>query len=104
MDSTDDRRARRRFLLVAGLIVLLAMSLRALYVEMAQVEFPIRGDINQYVLYGWNLAHRGTFSTALPAAPTAVPDSYRGPGYPALLAAAMLAAGHSDLPLSPGPN
>lgn len=104
MDAIKERRARRRFLAVAGAIVLLAFSLRAFYVQMAVIEFPIRGDINQYVLYAWNLAHRGVFSTALPEAPTAVPDSYRGPGYPALLAATMLAAGKSDLPLRPGPS
>jgi 4-amino-4-deoxy-L-arabinose transferase-like glycosyltransferase len=70
---------------------------------MATVEFPIRGDVNQYVLYAWNLSHRGAFSTALPHAETVNPDSYRGPGYPAFLAATMILAGHSDLPLRPGP-
>lgn len=103
-EEMDERRARRRFVAVAGLIVLFALSLRGLYVEMAQVQFPIRGDVNQYVLYAWNLAHRGTFSTSLPSAPQAIPDSYRGPGYPAMLALTMKLAGHSDLPLRPGPQ
>jgi hypothetical protein len=100
----DERRVHRRFLVLAGLVVLYAFCLRAVYVEMAQVTFPIRGDVNQYVLYAWNLAHHGTFSTALPEASDAKPDSYRGPGYPLMLASTMLAAGHSDLPLRPGPQ
>lgn len=104
VEAVDERRLHRRFLVLAGLVVLYAFCLRAVYVEMAQVAFPIRGDVNQYVLYAWNLAHRATFSTALPQVPDAKPDSYRGPGYPVMLAAAMLAAGHSDLPLRPGPQ
>lgn len=102
--AAEQRRAHRRFLVLAGLVIFYAFCLRAVYVEMAQVAFPIRGDVNQYVLYAWNLAHHGTFSTALPQAAVAKPDSYRGPGYPLMLAATMLAAGHSDLPLRPGPQ
>ena len=80
-------------------IVLFGLALRALYVMMAQAEFPIRGDINQYVLYGWNLTHRGVFSVALPQDEVALPSNYRGPGYPFLIAGSMIVAGHSDLPL-----
>jgi len=86
------------------LITLVGFVLRVLYVWMAQVDYPIRGDVNQYVLYAWNLVHRGVFSTALPDAAGAAPDSYRGPGYPLFLALNMWLAGHSDLPLRPGPN
>jgi 4-amino-4-deoxy-L-arabinose transferase-like glycosyltransferase len=82
-------------------IVALALLLRVLYIAMAQVSFPIRGDTNQYVLYGWNLAHRGTFSRAMPEAADVTPDSYRAPGYPAVIAAAMMMAGHSELPMRP---
>jgi hypothetical protein len=91
-------------MLAATAIVLFALLLRLLYVGMSQVEYPIRGDSNQYVLYAWNLTHRATFSTSMPDEPEAVPDSYRGPGYPLLLAATMVAAGHADLPLRPGPG
>jgi len=93
---------RRRFLLAAGAIVLFGLLVRCVYVLLAQVDVPIRGDINQYVLYAWNLVHRGVFSSALPDAAQALPDSYRGPGYPSLLALTMLLAGHSDLPLRAG--
>ncbi|HEY2395392.1 MAG TPA: hypothetical protein VGH81_05325 [Rudaea sp.] len=95
---------QRRFALCAFAIVLLALVIRVLYVWMTTVEFPIRGDVNQYVLYAWNLTHRSVFSTALPDADSAPPDDYRGPGYPMFLAGAMILAGHSDLPLRSGPE
>ena len=95
---------RRRFVLVAVLILLAALSVRTLYVASAKVEYPIRGDVNDYVLYAWNLTHRGVFSTDLPDAPVATPDSRRGPGYPLMLSLTMRLAGHSELPLRPGPS
>ena len=95
---------RRGSTFCTAVIVAFALAIRVLYVWMATVEFPIRGDVNQYVLYAWNLSQRGVFSTALPNAETATPDNYRGPGYPAFLAVTMTLAGHSDLPLRPGPG
>src|SRR5882724_1265671 len=100
----NDRRQRRQFAVVAALIVFLALAIRVVYVVGAKVDYPIRGDSNQYVLYAWNLVHRGAFSTAMPDAPVAIPDSYRGPGYPAMLALTMVLAGHSELPLRSGPE
>jgi len=94
----------RRFHLLAGMIVAFALGLRILYVTMTATPYPIRGDVNQYVLYAWNLAHRSSFSSALPNSPAAVPDSYRGPGYPVFLAAAMLATDNADLPVHEGPE
>ncbi|MDR3385454.1 MAG: hypothetical protein P4L92_00255 [Rudaea sp.] len=102
--TPDERRARLQFIAAAVLVVILALSVRVVYVFTAKVEYPIRGDINQYVLYAWNMTHRGVFSTSLPDAEVAVPDSYRGPGYPAMLALTMELADHSDLPLRTGPN
>jgi len=96
--------SRRRFVLRGAAIVALALGIRVLYVWMATAEYPIRGDVNQYVLYAWNMSHRGTFSTALPNDTLTPPDSYRGPGYPAFLATSMMLAGHSDLPLRLGPG
>jgi len=93
-----------RFLAPMVLILFLALSVRVLYVAGTRVDFPIRGDINQYVLYAWNLEHRGVFSTALPQAAKVTPDSYRGPGYPFMLAIMMKLAGHSELPLRLRPN
>ena len=96
-------RGRRPFGLAVALVLLLAALVRVVYVLGAQVDLPIRGDVNQYVLYAWNLTHRGVFSSALPSA-AGIPDSYRGPGYPLFLALAMWLAGHSDLPLRESPQ
>jgi len=104
LNAMDERRQRRQFATMAALGVLLAFCIRATYLISADVEYPIRGDVNQYVLYAWNLTHRSVFSTALPDAPDAAPDSYRGPGYPLMLALTMRIAGHSELPLRPGPG
>ena len=70
----------------------------------AVVELPISGDSNQYVLHAWNLVHHGEFSTQVPGSDIVVDEDHRGPGYPLLIAAAMIAAGHSDLPLREGPR
>lgn len=88
----------RRFRFLAAAIVALALLLRLFYVFDAKVEQPIAGDVNQYVLYAWHLVHDGTFSSSLPNRPV-VADSYRGPGYPALIAAVMQTSGHPDLAL-----
>jgi len=102
--TPSERRERVQFIAVAVFVVFLALAVRTVYVFSAKVEYPIRGDVNQYVLYAWNLTHRDVFSTSLPDADVALPDSYRGPGYPSMLALTMALAGHSDLPLRAGPN
>ena len=92
------------FRAAAGLVLLLAFTVRVAYVETAVVDFPIRGDSNMYVLHAWNLVHRGEFSTRMPDSDVVVPEDRRGPGYPIFIALAMIAAGHSDLPLRDGPQ
>lgn len=98
-DTTEMRQSR--FFWASAAIVVLALALRLLYVFGAKVDAPIVGDINQYVLYGWNLVHGDVFSSSLPNAGPVRGDDYRGPGYPALIAASMLASGNSDLALVP---
>jgi hypothetical protein len=94
----SNRVRRSRFL--AALIVLFALALRCFYIADSKVDGPIIGDINQYVLYAWNLAHFDTFSSAVPiSSHPVVPDSYRGPGYPAFLALVMRATGDMRLGL-----
>ncbi len=80
---------QRRFLLGLVLLTLFAWLLREYFVAVTIVEAPIRGDIRQYVAYAWNLLHHGIFSHVWPGSGTPVPDDFRGPGYPAFLAACM---------------
>jgi hypothetical protein len=88
--------ARRRFLIAFTVLTLFAWLLREYFVLAAVVEAPIRGDVRDYVAYAWNLLHHGVFSMASPSQVMPVPDGFRGPGYPLVLAAAMA--------LKPEPN
>lgn len=92
-------RSTLRFGPVATVIVVLALLLRVFYAFGTTVENPISGDTNQYVLYAWNMTHGGTFSSSVPVAGPIVADSYRGPGYPSMLAMAMKLTGNADLSL-----
>ena len=71
------------------LVVLLALVVREYFVLVTVVDIPIRGDIREYVLYAWNLHYHHIFGLSPPDAPVAVPDAYRSPGYPWLLALCM---------------
>lgn len=86
-------RPGRRFVVIALLIGLLALSLRLLFILLAQVDQPVYGDGFQYMAYAWNLVHHGVFSCSLPGSEFVAKDAYRGPGYPLLLAAALQLAG-----------
>lgn len=79
------QRSAPRFGLLLFLLALLAIVVREMVVLNEIIDEPVRGDIREYVAAAWNLVQHGVFSTALPpAAP--VPDSYRLPGYPWLIA------------------
>jgi hypothetical protein len=83
--SAEERRERLIFRLMAFGVLLLAFVLREYFVILSHADQPLSGDIRQYVLYAYNLAHSGTFSTAAPGAAAIMPDSFRGPGYPMFL-------------------
>ena len=84
---------RRRFVLLAILLALVALALRVLFFLGTDVVDPFAGDIGSYVAYAWNLVHHQTFSSAAPGSATWPPDAFRGPGYPAFLAAWMWLGG-----------
>lgn len=73
------------FIIIA--LTLAAFLLRMSYINNTEIVSPIRADAAQYVNYGYNLAHFGTFSAESSPSPT--PDSFRSPGFPMLLAAAF---------------
>jgi hypothetical protein len=85
--------SRREFRWIAALIVLGAFALRMFYVLDVKTTGDIRGDINDYVSYAWNLHEAGVFSSSPPGSGEPSPDSYRGPGYPMFLAAFMRLSG-----------
>jgi 4-amino-4-deoxy-L-arabinose transferase-like glycosyltransferase len=85
MDSNQNKQSRWFLLGLLILLFVLAVFFRFEYLKHTKVEEVIRGDAYQYFAYGYNLRHFGIFSlnTDLEK-PT--PDSYRGPGYPLLIA------------------
>lgn len=87
---------RPRFWLWAGAVVLMAFLVREYFVLAMIVDIPIRGDIREYVLYAWNLAHHGVFSMAAAQDIAPTPDAYRSPGYPGLLALSMFLRPQGD--------
>ncbi|MBB3225421.1 4-amino-4-deoxy-L-arabinose transferase-like glycosyltransferase [Luteibacter sp. Sphag1AF] len=53
----------------------------------AYVDHPVRGDAGEYINYAWNIAEHGVFSKqARDTTQPVVPDSFRDPGYPLILA------------------
>lgn len=66
----------------------MALVIRVQYVRHTSIYQPIRADARQYVLYGYNLAHHGTFSREFPASAPS-PDSFRLPGYPLVIALSL---------------
>jgi len=74
-------------------LTLAAFLLRMYYINNTEIISPIRADAAQYVSYGYNLAHFGTFSAE--SSPTPTPDSFRSPGFPLLLAAAFTVGGEA---------
>jgi hypothetical protein len=94
VSGTDRTAARWASAIIVVLAGVVALTLRLYFVTHAQVlqavdQESVRGDASQYYDYAWNIVHRGVFSSALPSEAVALPDSYRDPGYPLLLALAM---------------
>ena len=93
---------KSRFKLLCGSLFVLALALRLFYAFDSKVEDAIVGDINYYTLYAWNLEQTQTFSSSLPNDEKKFPDSFRGPGYPMMLAAMMAIAGNAKISIGEG--
>lgn len=89
----EQRSEAAKFCWLATAIFVLALAIRLAYFFGARVDYPIRGDITEYVHYAWNMVNHGTFSLAEPGSAVVSPDAFRGPGYPAFLALWMWLAG-----------
>lgn len=77
-------------MVLVGIVVGIAVALRAAFVLVAQVPDPLRADAGEYAQYAENLVEFGVFAS-LPGNPP-TPDSFRSPGYPAFLALCRLLA------------
>jgi hypothetical protein len=77
---------RKEFWLLSAMIVLLAFTLRDIYVAQTIVLAPFSGDAGQYILYSHSI-REGYFGL------DGTPDAYRPPGYPALIALTQLLGG-----------
>ena len=74
----------------------LAFALRLHYVLYAQPEMLIRADAAQYFRIAINVVDHGVYSDAMRSDTAPSPDSYRGPGYPTLIAL-PLALSHDSM-------
>ena len=69
------------------LVVCLGFWLRLADITQTIVDQPIQADAQQYVHYAVNLLLHGVYSSVDPNSGSApVPDSFRSPGYPLLIA------------------
>ena len=90
--NKEDRMPNILIILLAFFIFTLALHVRIQYVNKTLIDAPIRADARQYVIYGYNLANHGTFSKEFPS-DNPCPDSFRSPGYPLLIALALILGG-----------
>ncbi len=90
--APEERNLQRRYLVAAAVVVLFALALRVLYVATVQIDQPIYGDGLHYFVCAVNLVQHGVYSSSAPGG-VLVPDSYRAPGFPLLIAAGMVLGG-----------
>jgi 4-amino-4-deoxy-L-arabinose transferase-like glycosyltransferase len=71
----------------------IALFMRIYYLVVARVDTPLRADARQYFQIAMNILRYGVFSSSDPVGSSApVADSYRAPGYPALIALVLTAS------------
>jgi 4-amino-4-deoxy-L-arabinose transferase-like glycosyltransferase len=92
--KNDSTQISRATFLLLFLIFLSALLIRMQYLRLAESQILIARDAKQYVDYGRNLIHHGTFSKGDPATKPQ-PDSFRSPAYPVLIALSMSVGGES---------
>jgi 4-amino-4-deoxy-L-arabinose transferase-like glycosyltransferase len=74
------------------LILAIALIFRLLFFDQLVLPKPIRADAREYLIYAYNLVNHGTYSKAYPAEKPQ-PDAWRSPGYPLVVALAVLIGG-----------
>jgi 4-amino-4-deoxy-L-arabinose transferase-like glycosyltransferase len=74
-------------------VVFFALWLRLEYQATTLVDTPLRADAGQYFRIAWNIVNHGVFSMDYPGEAIPSPDSYRGPGFPLLIASSLVLGG-----------
>jgi len=82
----------KKTLLIVCLLTITAFFVRIKYINTTDIIHPIRADASQYVSYGFNLAFNSIYSKDATSGKP-VPDSFRSPGYPLLIALAFKLCG-----------
>ncbi len=90
-----NRRITSSTVLILCSVFLVAVLLRFQYLQKTANDIHIAKDAEQYVNYGRNLARYQTFSQQDNNL-SPIPDSFRSPGYPLLIAIAMKIGGESS--------
>ena len=85
----DINNLRRIYFLQLVFVFVMAAFIRVSYFEQTTYEYAIRGDGLSYVRYAHNMITYGTFSKDRDTE-TPVADSFWSPGYPTLVALALL--------------
>jgi 4-amino-4-deoxy-L-arabinose transferase-like glycosyltransferase len=85
----------KKTLLIVCLLTITAFFVRIKYINTTVINHPIRADAYQYVCYGFNLAFNSIYSKDATSGKP-VPDSYRSPGYPLLIALAFKLCGNKS--------
>lgn len=75
---------KRLIFLTLCLITVMGLLIRLAYIANTEINYPIRVDARQYLIYGHNIYHYGVFSKDFPSDKPR-PDSFRSPGYPLFL-------------------
>jgi len=76
----------RRVWIALLVLTVLAAWIRVAYVQDTHLVSPIRADAEEYTSYGYHLQRHGVLSRQDPRLEEPVPDSFRAPGLPVMLA------------------
>jgi len=78
-------------ILLLLLVIVLSLFIRIRYQQVMEIDSPIRSDALDFVTYGYNIVSYEIYSKD--SSSDRMPDSYRSPGYPFVIALSFLIGG-----------